>query len=169
MKIFPKKTLYFLSIIAICLSSCGNYKGIKKPVALIDAPADLVIKNHDTGEVVKIDTGIVGYTSKTIIGSNVTTITNFVGRRIKFKPKKSITLDLTSHNVTKTVKIGRKIEFALLIFEGVFTLGTFTAIDLLTGGYKTHNPPYIDVKAVFEDREQRSYKEIMRYMKSYSH
>ena len=68
--------------------------------------------------------------------------------------KKNYTRPYTSHNVTKTVKIGRKSNLHFN-FEGIFYTRNFLQRLTCLHWYKTHNPPYIDVKAVFEDRAKK--------------
>ena len=163
-----KKVFYYLVVLSISLSRCGTLSGIKKPVALIDFPSDLVVKNKETGEILPIETGVIGSTSSYRTRNNTTTVTNYVGQAVRFKPQKNITLELTSKGVTKTIEISKKNNVGMLILEGVFSLGTFAVVDLITGGHKSPNPPFIDVKALFENKEQRSSKEMIKYIKQNS-
>ncbi len=158
-----KNVFNLLVILTVFLTSCGTLSGIRKPIALIDFPPDLVVKDQETGEVLPIETGVIA-TSTAGRNRNI----DYIGQAVRFKPKKNVTLELTSNGITKTIEISKKNNVGILILEGVFTLGTFAAVDIITGGHKTHNPPFIDVKALFQNQEQRSKKEMLKYIRANS-
>jgi S-adenosylmethionine:tRNA-ribosyltransferase-isomerase (queuine synthetase) len=161
MKTFKKIIAY--AAIIVTLTSCGVLTGIRKPIAIIDAPADLEIKNAATGEIIPITMAITAATSQ---GNS---ITNYKTPAIKTKLKNGMILELKSNGVVKTFQIDKKNSIGLLIVEGLFTLGSFALIDIVTGANKMPKPPYIDVSSLFANKPQRTNNQIRTYIVENSH
>lgn len=150
-------------LLSTILSSCGTLIGIKRPIGLIDKPENLIVRNLNTGDTLKIDEGVFA------ISANKSIQYNYVGPRIKFKPKKNTVLELESNGVKKTIIISKKTNVGMLVLEGLFTFGAFTLIDLITGGYTSHKPTLIDCPALFEGKKSRTDEELFQYVKINSH
>lgn len=158
----PKNGTALVLLLTI-LTSCGTLSGIKKPLPLIDMPDNLIVRNLETGDTLKIEEGIIGFSTTKRFQYN------YIGQRVKFKPKKNTTLELEANGVKKTIEISKKTDATMLVLEGLYTFGAFTLVDLITGGYRSHNPSFIDCPALFEDKEPRTEDEILNYVKVNSH
>lgn len=152
------KKLMVMILLSTILSSCGTLIGIKRPIGLIDKPENLIVRNLNTGDTLKIDEGVFAISVERRFQYN------YVGPRIKFKPKKNTVLELESNGVKKTISISKKTNVGMLVIEGIFTYGTFTLIDLITGGYNSHKPALIDCPALFEGKKARTDEELFHYV-----
>lgn len=159
------KKLFAIVFLATFLTGCGTMLGMKTPVALIGGPDDVAVKNVSTGKVLKV---------KNVVATGTTSRnseTDYLAPGVWFRPKKGTILEISSKslNQTKTFVVGTKTEYLGLILEGVFTFGTFTLIDIITGATKKNNPKLIDCESLFSDKPQRSQRELKEYIFTHSH
>jgi hypothetical protein len=163
-----KLLLTFIALAYAC-SSCGLILSAgRKRVAVIDAPPDLKITDLRTGEPLEIKMKITRGDS--YVGANRTTNIAYKTPSINIsKVQKGDLIEIESQGVKKTVSFGTKPNIGILAIETVFTLGTFTIIDLVLGTNKSFKPPHIDVPAVLAGKPQRSEKEINQYIRENSH
>ncbi|MDI9364656.1 MAG: hypothetical protein QM541_06875 [Flavobacterium sp.] len=159
------KLLFTIIVIAGFCSSCGvTQSAFRKRLAVIDAPADLKIKNLKTGKLIEIKMK-VSRSEQT--GYNV--VTAYKTPSINLKVKKGTILELESQGIKKTVELKAKPNIGMLVLEGIFSLGTFAIIDLAFGANKSYKPQHLDVPAILSGKPQRSEKEINQYIRENSH
>jgi hypothetical protein len=150
------KKLLLLSVVSMFLfSSCGVLLvGIKKKIFLIDAPKD--VKVYQNGKMLKIESltfhvDEVGHTRTTY---------KYPGVRANIKKDRKLTIK--AGEVSGEVEIQPKRQIGLLVIEGILTCGTFTIVDLLTGGDTKPVPGYIDVPAVLNHEKFRTQKQLKK-------
>ena len=148
--------------ISVALFSCGTMSGLKKNIAVIDAPADLVIINKETGNKLDIKSRKVASTTTTV-NSKTDKVTSYYAPAVRVKPKRNLTLELQSGGNIKTVEFGIKRNYGIIALESVLSVGLFGAIDLITGGMNDHKNPYIDVSSVLAGQPQRTNKQLFIY------
>lgn len=159
------KLLLTIVIISGFCSSCGvTQSAYRKRLAVIDAPADLTIKDLRTGKLIEIKMK-VSRSEQT--GYN--TVTAYKTPSINLKVKKGTILELESQGIKKTVELKTKPNIGVLIFEGIFSLGAFAIIDLAFGANKSYKPQHLDVPAILSGKPQRTEKEINQYIRENSH
>lgn len=150
------RKILFLFLLPILLSSCGTLMlGVKKSVYLVDAPRDVqVLKNGS--ENLKVDEILLGsYEAR-----GTKTKYFYPGFRTKIKKGDFVTIKGGDEN--GKIKLETKRQVGLLVIEGIFTLGVFTAVDLITGGDKKPMPKFIDVPAVLNNKKPRSQKDLRK-------
>ena len=112
------KSNHLISVViffSFFLISCGTINGLKKPIAIIDAPPDLEVTNKKTGEKLVIRNARIGSGTA---GNNRTDIT-YLAPAVSLKAQKNVTLEIKSKGISKTVDFQLKQNVGLLIFEGV--------------------------------------------------
>lgn len=132
--------------------------GTKRPVSLVDAPADLKVRDMASGKDLEIQqvrlTGADG-------------VIQFCPG-VKYKVKKGSVLQFSSGGVTQTVKMGVKPYIGILIFETFLTVGIGTIVDLSTGATKTPKPEFLDIPAILNNTTPRTPKELKKYLLEHS-
>ncbi|HEY0058286.1 MAG TPA: hypothetical protein VGB56_04070 [Flavisolibacter sp.] len=150
-----KTLLAALVFPCLFMTSCVTLSaGSKRPLSLVDAPADLKVRDVTSGKDLEIKQvrlngarGVIQYCPG-----------------VKYKVRKGSILEFTSENQTRTVEMGRKSYVGILIFESIFTLGIGTIVDLATGATKTPRPEFLDIPAILEDRTPRTTNELKIYL-----
>ena len=146
----------FFSI--VFLTGCGTVISLKKPIFLVDAPADLTVEKD--GEQLNIANYTFGSSSD--VHGAFHDVTAYQTTGVKCKLKKSLTLDLKSGDKKGSVDIARKPAIGGLILEGIFTFGIGTIVDLITGGGYKPDPQFVDVPAVLNNKDPRTKKEMKK-------
>lgn len=160
------KKLIALSVFAAFITQgCYtiNYGG-KKPFFLVDAPPGTTVANNKNKE--KLEVGeYTAFKSSTTSGNVKTTINyNYPGFLLKVKKRNEILLQ--SGSKKPVVMVDGRAGVGMLIFEGIFTLGIGTIVDLATGSFYYSKNRYIDVAAYMEGKKPRTQKELKRYVQS---
>jgi len=161
------KLLVLASSVLMLLTSCGtlisSFHGFKEQTTLLNAPADLKIKDVKSGVEIPI-TEVAFECRSTDHGATIVR-----GPGIRMKVKKDRDLEFTSSGITQTFTTRSKPQIGMLIVEGIFSLGAFTAIDLITGRNKYPDPDIIDVAAILANKPQRERKDLINELIANSH
>ncbi len=145
----------------LAFSSCGTIlQGTKKPLVLVDAPADMVVVNKNTGDTLVVQS--VQYAGKRSSVQN--TATYYYAPGVRFKASKDSHLELIVGGGSAHIQVGKKNMVGVLIADIGFSWGLFAIIDLATGGVKRHRPRYVDVPAAFAGTPWRSEAELLNYL-----
>ncbi|HEX6914325.1 MAG TPA: hypothetical protein VF145_03745 [Chitinophagaceae bacterium] len=140
--------------LAACFTSCGTLSssltGGKRPVFMMDAPADLQVKVN--GETVELKKQY--FASNESSGSGVKVTTNYFTSAARITHKKPVEIELYSASLNKTAKFTLRPKSSGLFFWG--NLFTFPVgghiIDAATKGNKLMKPRYIDVSAALDGK-----------------
>jgi len=160
------KKLISLSIVALfAMSSCYtiNYGG-KKPLFLVDAPPNTTVTNKLTGEKIEIGEYSAFRSSRTT--GNVQTTTHFMYPGFLLKFKKKNVIELNGGKEKSEMQIKGTAGVGMLIFEGIFTAGIGTIVDLATNSFRYPKARLIDVPAVLNGTKPRSQKELKKRIMS---
>jgi len=136
--------------------------GLKKPIVLVDAPANTIVSRD--GEILEIQ-DVTAFRDEQSSG-NTNNVTLYKHPGVKIKLKKNVELEFQSGKTIGKTKIKTKPAIGMLIGEAFFTLGIGTIVDLLTGAYWVTKNRFIDVPAVLENKEPRPEKELKNKVRS---
>ena len=151
------KKIITLSVLSCFITtSCLTMQGVKKPIVLVDAPKNTTVNYN--GEIVDVE-DVTAFREERTSG-NTKNVTLYKYPGVKIKLKKNTELDLKSGDKKGTVKIKTKPAIGLLIFEGLFTFGIGTVVDIATGAFWVTKNRYVDVPAVLDNKTPREEKEL---------
>lgn len=157
------KKIIAISILAsFFAASCLTIQGVKKPIVLVDAPKNTSVNYN--GEIVDVE-DVTAFREEMTSG-NTKNVTLYKYPGVKIKLKKNTELDLKSDNKKGTVKIKTKPAIGLLVFEGLFTFGIGTIVDLATGSFWVTKNRYVDVPAVLDNKTPREQKALKNKVRS---
>ena len=157
-----KKVITLSVLSSFIATSCLTIPGLKKPILLVDAPKNTTVIHN--GEIVEVE-DVTAFREERTQG-NIKHVTLYKYPGVKIKLKKNTELDLKSGDKKGTIKIKTKPAIGLLIFEGIFTFGIGTIVDLATGAFWVTKNRYVDVPAVLDNKTPREERELKNKVKA---
>lgn len=156
-----KSAIYLLVITIFLNTSCLTIQGIKKPIVLVDSKTNCKVSYQ--GESVDVE-DVTAFREEMTQG-NTKHVTLYKYPGVKIKLRKNTEIEIKEGDKSNKVKIKTKPAIGLLIFEGIFTCGIGTIIDLASGAFWVTKNRYIDVPAVLDNKTQREQKELKNKVK----
>ncbi|MEO0312119.1 MAG: hypothetical protein RIQ89_1776 [Bacteroidota bacterium] len=154
-----------LLLISISLQGCLSIMvGTQRPLALLDVPENMVVKNKTTGETLPLKMVEWGARSS----ATQSTTTYYLTRGVLTKAKKGTVIELSADG--KTVEYTPKLKSmtGTLIIEGFVSFGIFAFIDMITGASRKFEPNIVDVPATLNNTTPRSLEEMRNVLYSRS-
>ncbi len=146
-----KQIIILFLAASLLATSCMTIQG-KKHIVLVEAPKNVNVNYN--GEMVLTE-DVTAFREEM---GNTKTLYKYEG--VKIKAKRTNVLDFQSGDKKGTVTLKGKPAIGLLIFEGFFTFGIGTIVDLVTGSFWKINNRFVDVPAALDNKTPRTSREL---------